>query len=550
MSKKKGISLLMAFVMAVSLFTGLILNTGTAKAEDGLVLHLKFDGDLTDASGKGNNAVCANGKITYEEGIFGQSAVFDGKSYLEVLDSDSLDLKNFTISMWAYKAKNPNQDKWIPYLQKGNDENSWASPYQLYEMSDNMPIIYLHGTEDGTEMDQFSVNGNNVDVRKWFLLTATYNGSEVRLYVNGTLAQKVNVTGSSAATIGKLYIGMMNDGAYYFNGKFDDLRIYNKGLSDTEVVALYNKGVSESPKLLGQTNAMVAHYKFNGDFSDATDFNNDAELVAGKISFVDGKNGKAAKFAKGTYLEVANNDSIEFDKGFTATAWVNNQKAETNMTLIHKTGPSTQTNPDELGYGVYVYEDFYDFSYVPFGDQTYHETSRYSFDKNVNKWTHVAVTFDTEEIRWYVNGKLVQKEEVPDYDGSPIAHCNGDLMIGSNGKYFLQGAIDELKLYNYALSAKEVKKDYDQVDSISISDANQKSIKSLKAKSTVSLQVSRKYIETGKSTKLISGVTYKSSNSKVFTVSKTGKITAVKKGSANLTVTHGAISKTYKVTVK
>ncbi len=549
MKRKKSISLLMAFVMAGSLFVGLTMETKTAKAEDGLVLHLKFDGDLTDASGNGNNAECTYGKITYEDGIYGQCAVFDGKSYLEIPDSDSLDLDQFTISMWAYKSKNQKQDYWTPYLQKEHDEECWASPYQLYEMNDNLPLIYLHDTSDGTEMDQLSVSGKCIDVRKWFLLTATYNGSEVRIYENGTLMKKESVTGSPAATIGNLYVGMM-DGEYFYNGKFDDLKIYNKGLSASEVGALYENGLSAKPEYLTQTDALVAHYKFDGDYNDTTDFGNDAELTAGKVTFTDGKNGKAAKFGKSSYLEVPSNESLEFDQGFTLTAWIKNAKEETNMTLINKPGPSTQMSSDEIGYRFHVYEDFYDFNYVPFENQTYHETSRVSFDKNVNKWTHVAVTFDTEEIRWYVNGKQIYKEEVPAFEGCPIAHNNGNLMIGSDGEYFFQGEVDELKLYNYSLAAKDIVKDYEQVDSLLISDANGKSIKVMKAKGTVDLEVSRKYIETGKTSKLTSGVTYKSSNSKVFTVSKTGKITAVKKGTANLTISHGALSKTYKVTVK
>jgi uncharacterized protein YjdB len=145
---------------------------------------------------------------------------------------------------------------------------------------------------------------------------------------------------------------------------------------------------------------------------------------------------------------------------------------------------------------------------------------------------------------------MVQKEEIPDYNGSSIAHSSGNLTIGTDGVNFFEGAVDELKLYNYTLSADAVAEDYGKVDSLIISSANQKSIKEMKAKGTVTLEVSRKYIETGKSSKLTSGVTYKTSNKKVFTVSKTGVITAVKKGTANLTISHGAISQTYKVTVK
>jgi hypothetical protein len=550
MSRKKSVSFAMAFIMAVSLFTGLTFEVKTAAAEENLVLHLKFDGDLSDASGNGNNAECTYGKITYTDGIYGQAAVFNGKSYVEIVDNASLDLNNFTISLWAYKTKNFNSDNNIPYIYKQEDEESWATPYSVYEMADNIPLIYLHDTSDGTEMDQFTVMGNPIDVRKWFLLTATYNGSEVRIYENETMMKKVSVTGNPADTIGNLYIGMM-EGEYYYNGYMDDLRIYDRGLSASEVTELYENGLSTKPEFLTQKDDLIAHYKFNGDFKDATSYGNNAELVTGKVSFIDGKNGKAAKFSNNTYLEVLNNESLEFDQGFTMTGWIIDYKESTSMALFNKTGVSTIDLSDYYAYRFSIWDNSYDFNYVPFGNQTGNETTSYGFeDTNINKWTHVAVTFDTEEFRWYINGKMVLKEEVSDYNGSSIAHSSGNLTIGTDGEDFFDGAVDELKLYNYALSADAVAKDYGKVDSLFISSANQKSIKAMKAKGTVKLEVSRKYIDTGKTGKLTSGVTYKTSNKKVFTVSKTGVITAVKKGTANLTISHGAISQTYKITVK
>jgi hypothetical protein len=123
-------------------------------------------------------------------------------------------------------------------------------------------------------------------------------------------------------------------------------------------------------------------------------------------------------------------------------------------------------------------------------------------------------------------------------------------MIGSDGELYFVGTLDELKLYNYSLSAKEIKADYQEVDSISISKANQDKIKAMKKGNTVTLATSRKYIDTGKTSKLTKGLTYKTSSKKVFTVTSKGVVKAVGKGSATLTITHGAISKTYKITVK
>jgi hypothetical protein len=551
MSKKKVAALFMAIVMCTSLFTGLLAETGTAYAEDGLVLHLKFDGDSTDASGLSNDAESTYGKITYEDGVFGKSAVFDGKSYLEIPDNDSLDLKNLTISLWAYKSEDRKMDKRFPYLYKGEDEDSWAPPYKLAEYSDNQPTIDLHDTSDDTELGQYYLTGNSVDYRKWFLLTVTFNGSEVRIYENDVLVKKDSVSGAPATTIGDLYIGM-TEGEYFFQGNMDDLRIYNRALAAQEVTTLYEKGLAESPKLFKQTDSLVAHYKFNGDFKDSSEFGNDAEVTAGKISFVDGLNGKAAKFGKGSYLEVPDNESIDFDEGFSLTGWLNVYSDNSDyMTLINKPGVSTTYDSNEIAYQIHVNYNLYDFNFTPFGYQTGVDYSRLTFDNSLkNKWVHIAVTYDSDEIRWYYNGKMIQKSEVSDDYGYRLAHSKGNLMIGSDGEYFLNGAVDELKLYNYDLTAKEVAADAKNKDSISISSANQKSISALKANNTVTLVTSRKYIETGESSKLNSGVTYKTSNKKVFTISSKGVLKAVKKGSAKLTITHGAISKTYTVTVK
>lgn len=550
MSRKKIMSLVLTLIMLTALFTGLSAGEGTALADDGLVLHLNFDDSLEDSSGNGNNAECTYGKVKYEDGIFGKAVLLNGKSYLEIADSDTLDIDKFTISLWAYKVGHMRDSEKVPYVYKEEDEDCWTSPYRLYEFGDNSPIIDLHDTSDDSKMDQFNMYGNSIDIRKWFLLTVTYNGKEVRMYENDILMKKKSVTGSPAKTIGNLYIGMI-DGEYYFNGYMDDLRIYDRALSAGDVTALYEAGLAAKPEFLIQTNALVAHYKFNSDFKDATDYGNDAEVAAGKITFIDGLNGKAAKFSKNSYLEVEDDTSIDFDQGFSLTAWVNIAEKSKFFTLINKTGASTTENPDDSAYQILLQHDFYDFNYVPFEYQTGLVGSRYGFNnETINRWNHIAVTFDTEEIRWYKNGKQVKKEEVPDYSECFMSHSDGNLTIGSDGEYFFNGSIDELKLYNYTLTAKEVEKDYKTIDSLSVSSDNQKAIKEVKVAKTIALKTSRKYIDTGKSAAISSGVTYSSSNKKIFSVTSKGVIRGVKKGTANLTIKHGGISKTYKVTVK
>lgn len=552
MKRKSVYSIILSALMCMSLLPvfPLKVKTVSATTED-LVLSMKFDGDLTDSSGNSYDGECTYGNITYGEGIYGKCAVFNGKSYIEVQDNNDLDLKdNFTISLWAYK-ENMKQDN-VPYVYKAEDENCWATPYNLYEHFRNTPAIYMHDGDAGTELNQFRVDGTPVDIRQWFLLTVTYNGSEVRMYQNGQLMKKVNVSGATAATVGNLYIGMMVglDGSIYYKGKMDDLRIYSRALSANEVGTLYNDGVAANSRLLKQPNALVAYYKFEDNFKDSSSFGNDAAKATGQgtVKFVDAVCSKGAKFTKGSYLEVKDNDSINFDEGFSFTGWICINKRDAAMPLIHRIGVSCGDTSNDSAYDVTAYDTGCEFKYTPFLDGFSPDGSWYTFTNSLyHKWYHIGVTFNGKQIRWYKNGNLVQKASL---DGIKIAHAEGSLMIGSDGENFLEGTLDELKLYNYELSADEVKKDSGRMDSLSVSKTNMNSLKSLKRNKTVTLQISRKYIDTGKSEVVSSGVTYASSNKSVFTVTADGKVKAVGKGTAKLTISHGGISKTYKVNVR
>lgn len=548
MKRKSLLCIMLTLLLGVASLPS--IPNSVQAAEDGLLLWMKFDGNLEDQSGNLLHGECPYGDITYEKGIFGDCGVFNGKSYIEVPDTDLLDLKNsFTISLWAYKEDM--KDDYVPFVYKEEDQEVWESPYKLYQHSRNTPGIFLH-QDYGEELDQFFEDGSPIDIRKWFLLTVTFDGDEVKLYHNEQLMRKVSVSGTLAATVGNLYIGMLNDleKSVYFKGKMDDLRIYNKALTAKEIEAYYKLGLESNPQFLTQTDDMVAYYKFESDYKDSAGYLNDAKKVTGEgsVKFVDAIAGKGLKFTKGSYLEVRDNDSINFDRGFSVSGWICAAKDNLTLPVLHRVGASNGTNSNDYAYGFDAFEESCEFRYAIFTDYYATEVSSGSLGSNMkNKWYHIAVTFDGNEIHWYKNGKEVGNEELDDIQ---IAHASGKLMIGSDGEHFFEGMLDELRLYNYALNSDEVKQDYDWKDSLSISQDNQGKIKALKAKDTVTLATSRTYVDTKKTAVLKSGITYKSSSTKVFTVSKDGKLTAVKKGTATLYITHGGITKSYKVTVK
>ena len=67
----------------------------------------------------------------------------------------------------------------------------------------------------------------------WSHVAFTFDGTSLRLYVNGTLVRTTNASGSIAATTGQLLVG--SDSAAWYRGRLDDLRIYNRALTAAQI---------------------------------------------------------------------------------------------------------------------------------------------------------------------------------------------------------------------------------------------------------------------------------------------------------------------------
>lgn len=227
-----------------------IIKRGTSN----LVAHYKFDGDLKDSSSYGNDGKVAKGSVTYVTGKFGKGAKFDGKSYIEVVDSDSLDLTTrFTISVWLYKDEIYND---LPILAKGlegNPDMGIGIPYALYHSyAGTQPTLQIHSPDDWMDI---LVYDKPTEFNTLHMLTISVDipNKQMKYYLNGQLVKgeasdwyfssdKLHKTDES------LFIGCskLGDTLDLFKGYMDDLRIYNKVLSQEEVKSLYIGETQES----------------------------------------------------------------------------------------------------------------------------------------------------------------------------------------------------------------------------------------------------------------------------------------------------------------
>jgi hypothetical protein len=201
---------------------------GPVELQKGLVAYYPFDGDAKDKSGLANHGV--NYGATYTAGRKGQAANFDGASYIEILNSASLDFSTdsvFSISLWS-KVEDLSKRRYI--LTRGDGFN--------LQIDENFYRLYLG-------------NYNNIDTKqkpilnKWEFVTLVVSFPErkIEIYLNGILVVSKTLSYSSFNYYSNYLFSIGGDdrGGAKFKGNIDDIRIYNRALTASEVEALYNE---------------------------------------------------------------------------------------------------------------------------------------------------------------------------------------------------------------------------------------------------------------------------------------------------------------------
>ena len=148
---------------------------------------------------------------------------------MTVADTAALDLTTaMTLEAWVQPTS---ANRWRTVALK---EQTGNLVYALYGNNSGQRAsanLWLGSSEaEARSASQLAAN-------VWTHLAATYDGAAVRVYVNGTLAGTTPATGSMPASTGPFRIGGNGIWDEFFSGHLDDLRLYNRALSATEVQA-------------------------------------------------------------------------------------------------------------------------------------------------------------------------------------------------------------------------------------------------------------------------------------------------------------------------
>ncbi len=411
--------------------------------ELGLVGWWTFDGpdmltNVADKSGQGDNGNLlhnASGTTT-APGRVGQALTFDGIDDYVTLGASFNGVQS--VAFWVRVSTSTT-------LQK---------------------ILDLNGTATVT-IDSGTLNGNN------FTGPTRYVDGVAASTINDTSWHYVVITTGTALNASAMDIGRISTA--YLGGSLDDVRIYNRALSASEVERLYQIGATSkiAKSLPGRdslTSGLVGWWTFDGpdmltNVADRSGQGNTGKLILGAsgntaTTSAPGKLGQALSF-DGTddYIESSIASGLpvaSFSLPYSVSLWVKGNPQALANAGVYAEGSSAGNNPIFRLQGGSI------------GDTTFSVQLRNDAATNLinvksttnvwnNLWHHVVFTDNAGSAKLYIDG--VQDASNFSYTPSGTLTINRVCIAAvcrtSTGAYF-NGSIDDVRVYSRALSAAEV----------------------------------------------------------------------------------------------
>src|SRR3989344_4461946 len=207
----------------------------------GLVGHWKFDEisgtTAADSSGNNNTGTLTNGP-TWATGKINNALSFDGTDDYINLGNMNVSGSGITIAAWV-KADTFSSSIDTRFISKANSTNEQSHYWMLGQTNSGGDKLRFRLKAGGSTQTLIASSGD-LPINTWFHAIATYDGSTMRLYKDGIEVGSVAKSGTIDidATV-PANIGRNPDGSNHTDGAMDDVRIYNRALTASDIQALY-----------------------------------------------------------------------------------------------------------------------------------------------------------------------------------------------------------------------------------------------------------------------------------------------------------------------
>lgn len=222
-------------------------NPPESTLTQGLVAYYPFSGNVNDATSNQNHGAVSGATLTTDRfGSSGQAYSFNGSgNYIQIAASQSLDLKeSFSISAWIRP-----DNYLLPSVVLWHGDAAFAKdPFLLY--FSNRPGYNSLGVRkdvaDGLTINECYAPSGVIYSGIWSHIVGVCNAStrQMKLYINGELISNITVSNMSITYSTANFITMIGAATstsgigQFFQGKLDEIRIYNRELTQEEVKEL------------------------------------------------------------------------------------------------------------------------------------------------------------------------------------------------------------------------------------------------------------------------------------------------------------------------
>jgi hypothetical protein len=244
-------------VIALLLLTGNAF--GQLNIDSGLIAHYPFSANALDQSGNGFDGTVVGASLTQDR--FGNDNAaydFDGVTdHIRVDDAYALRLNqtDFTINAWVYERQRNASFGSMVLAKRGDGSQRGYHLAVLGQGTSGIVGTVHYVVSQGNDPDLHSETV--IPLNEWHFITIVYTVGDqtVKAYINGVLDSVVPGIPTPNEDFVDLYIGRdSKSSGLYFNGLLDDIRIYNRALSEDEISSLYDLKTSvgvepELPKI-------------------------------------------------------------------------------------------------------------------------------------------------------------------------------------------------------------------------------------------------------------------------------------------------------------
>jgi hypothetical protein len=461
-----------------------------------LVAYYPFEGDANDESGYANHGVVNGAALTSDRaGRTNTAYFFDGSSFITGGNIIPNYKDGATLSCWV-KSSHVGLTQGAlckprPYGDYGGFSiGISASSGFAYGGLNTDP--YYGALQGGVIANRAVFSSSSIADERWQHLLATVDGASLKFYLNGMLVGIEYFVSDPISSDRLLQIGREGQGGpqygpRWFLGSVDEVRVYDRALSEAEIGQLYeaeaagldsdNDGVTDyrerrdgtnpldSSSFEGLSKNLVAHYPFDGSTLDESGYANHA-VNKGATDSADrfGAASSAYDFnGVDAYMDAPPLVS-DYQRNFTMSGWiktthVSSDRLDAAVSALSKTrdagdfgGPAIDFREGKAVFAFNnnrVYGDL-----IPFEEWEYATTDLLA-DGN---WRHYIMSIDANGlITAFINGQQVASHQIATFlevaGASPfqIGRAGG---AHEAGRYF-PGQIDEVRVYNRGLTAEE-----------------------------------------------------------------------------------------------